>query len=299
MSRERWNVLLARTPVRLVLAGVLVLTAFVGVRAADGLIGTTDGSQPTAATSPGADASPAAASASATSTQPAASPTAAAASEPSFNLSGGGAKNLVVLTNRNDDGFTGRGQLQLNLIPGPRVAPVNLARAVASCTDCQTLAVALQINVYERGAPQVTPQNAAVAVNISCQDCLTVARSIQYVIPVDDVRDVPPDVRELAREMDRELHELTRDRSLSLAEREARLDAVIGRFRDLAAYLRQERDVTDAGDSPDKSFPAEPTGSPEASPTAEPSAAPSGSPEAGTSDSSTGATSPSGVSPPP
>src|SRR5215218_945408 len=59
---------------------------------------------------------------------------------------GGGANNVVIIENRVDGRLTTRGQVQLNRIPGPTAGPANLASANASCTDCQTLAVALQID---------------------------------------------------------------------------------------------------------------------------------------------------------
>ncbi len=157
------------------------------------------------------------------------------------NMGGGGGKNIVKVLNRQDGRFVIRGNIQLNRIPAPNVEPWNLAWAQSSCTDCQTMAVALQINLYERGAPRVAPQNAAIAVNIACTRCVTVARALQYTIPVDDIREVPRDVNELIREMDRELNDIRRT-ATSVAEAEPRVNQVIERFRQLAQYLNDARD---------------------------------------------------------
>src|SRR5215212_11077575 len=78
---------------------------------------------------------------------------------------GRGTKNVVVLQNRVDGRLTTRGQVQLNRIPGPTAGPVNLASAESSCTDCQSLAVAFQIDLISRTASSITPENAATAVN--------------------------------------------------------------------------------------------------------------------------------------
>ena len=84
---------------------------------------------------------------------------------------GGGARNVVVLENHVDGRLTTRGQVQLNRIPGPTAGPANVASANTSCTDCQGLAVAFQINLISRGASSITPENAATAINAGCTRC--------------------------------------------------------------------------------------------------------------------------------
>lgn len=196
---------------------------------------------------------------------PAASPTTESAATPaptpafeetdgiSYDESGGGGggKNIVKFLNRVDNRLRVRGNIQLNRIPAPTVEPVNLALSSGSCTDCQTLTVALQINLYQRGAPKVAPQNAAVAVNYECTRCYTVARALQYVLPVDDPTQVPPDVSRLIRELDRELKAIQTDRNLQLVEAENRISAVVAQFQQLAQSLNEQRDEATEGTSPD------------------------------------------------
>lgn len=62
------------------------------------------------------------------------------------------------------------------------VDPGNAAVAIASCTDCQTVAIAVQV-VFVVGSPTVfTPENAAVAVNTDCSFCDTLATAYQFVV---------------------------------------------------------------------------------------------------------------------
>ncbi|MEY2420380.1 MAG: putative peptide zinc metalloprotease protein [Acidimicrobiaceae bacterium] len=62
------------------------------------------------------------------------------------------------------------------------VAPGNAAIAIASCTNCQTVAIAVQI-VFVIGSPTVfTPENAAVAANVNCSFCDTLATAYQFVV---------------------------------------------------------------------------------------------------------------------
>jgi hypothetical protein len=183
----------------------------------------------------------------------AATPAATTAPEPaitsSSNSGGGGGNNVVRVDNHSDGQLQIRGNVDLNHIPGPTVAPVNLASAYSSCVDCQTIAVALQINLLSRTATRITPQNGAVAVNVRCTRCVTVARAIQYNYQVDDPNSTPREISDLLNEMDRTLREIANDKGISLADAEARINAVIAQFKDLATSLNDQRqaDTADNG----------------------------------------------------
>lgn len=157
---------------------------------------------------------------------------------------GGGGSNRVQVINKKDGKLRLKADLQLNRIPGPRVEPTNLAVAYASCADCQTIAIALQINLISRGASYVAPENLAVAVNYECTNCYTVARAIQYTYSVDDPTQVPPEVNEILKELDTELKAIRQATALSIDEIEQRIEAVIARFTDLAESLNDDRDET-------------------------------------------------------
>lgn len=161
--------------------------------------------------------------------------------DPDWRDGGGGPNNIVRLRNRQDGRFRIRGNIDLNRIHGSRVTPRNVASAVATCTDCQTVAIALQLNLYQRTAAWVAPENLAVALNIECTRCTTVAVAIQYVLPVDDPNDTPEDVDKLIREMDRELRDIHSDKGISLTEAETRINTVIARFVELANSLDEKR----------------------------------------------------------
>jgi hypothetical protein len=153
------------------------------------------------------------------------------------------------------------------------------------CTDCQTFTVALQINLISRTANIVSPQNTAVAANVGCVRCITVARAIQYTISVDDPTQVPADAQQLVREMDAELRAIANDRTISVRDANARITALIGRFNALAQDLRDAADEETAQDTPTPSPIPSPTAAPATtspsvppSSTSGPSASPSGTP---------------------
>jgi putative peptide zinc metalloprotease protein len=64
---------------------------------------------------------------------------------------------------------------------GGPVDNVNEAWALASCTDCTTMAAAFQSIFILGDADVVVPQNIAVAVNYECESCRTHAVAVQLV----------------------------------------------------------------------------------------------------------------------
>ncbi|MEV0726861.1 hypothetical protein AB0I37_29325 [Micromonospora purpureochromogenes] len=69
----------------------------------------------------------------------------------------------------------------------------NAAYALASCQDCQTVAVAFQVVLVVGPADVVVPENISAAVNYSCQECLTYALASQLVVTLpgelsDDIK---------------------------------------------------------------------------------------------------------------
>lgn len=158
----------------------------------------------------------------------------------------GGPHNVVKLVNRQDDRLRVKGNIQLNRIRGDTVAPANVAIAGASCSDCETFSIALQLNLIQENWQTFVPENAAVAANAGCTRCHTVAYALQYLIPVDDPSEVPRNVDSLVRELDQELNRIHSDRSLTLEMAEQRLVAIVIAFSDLAMNLVADRQQSTA-----------------------------------------------------
>jgi putative peptide zinc metalloprotease protein len=73
----------------------------------------------------------------------------------------------------------------------------NTAYAAASCTNCQTVAVAFQAVFVIGYAQVVTPVNEAVAVNYHCKSCVTGALAVQLVVTLSRAPSGPA-LRDLA-----------------------------------------------------------------------------------------------------
>jgi hypothetical protein len=200
------------------------------------------------------------------------------------DAAGSSPRNIVQAQSHQDGQLQIRGRIQLNAIKGDTVSPLNLAFAFGDhCTDCKTLAVALQLNVTPKTAHVVTPQNFAVAVNAGCTRCITIARALQYNVPVDDPTQIPADARRLVQEMRQQLTDVSTSKDIDIVTAEARVNLVIGEFRELALSLNDKRDEKTDTDSPTPSPGLIPSaspasGSPALQPSASPSAAPTASP---------------------
>ena len=63
----------------------------------------------------------------------------------------------------------------------------NEAYALASCTDCSTVAVAFQVILVIGQADVVVPENIAMAVNYDCIECDTYALAVQLIATLTDM----------------------------------------------------------------------------------------------------------------
>jgi putative peptide zinc metalloprotease protein len=109
-------------------------------------------------------------------------PAAAAGAQPSVQ---GGDVNQAVAVNTKDGDALFRFAFSIRRVTDGVVDQENLATAYASCTDCQTVALAFQIILVVGGADVVTVTNEAVAYNEQCAECLTFASATQIVLGVD------------------------------------------------------------------------------------------------------------------
>ena len=167
-----------------------------------------------------------------------------------------GADNIVEVQNFDDNQFRMRGSVDLDHVEGDTATPTNRAEAYSSCTNCQTFAVALQIAFIRSDASTVAPVNQAIAVNNQCTGCVTSARALQYVFLVDDPHQVPGRANEFINRMNAELRAIARTRDITPADANARIDAVIGQFSDLAANLKDARRDSDQPDQDNDSGPS-------------------------------------------
>lgn len=156
----------------------------------------------------------------------------------------------------------------------------NAAVAYASCTDCQTVALAIQVVLISGyDSSTVSPENLAIAINQDCVLCDTLASAYQFVLTAEGTLRFTADGNQRLAEIRRALLELKKG-DLSIEEIQAKVDALMD---ELAEVLTTELVPAGQGGTQPNGSPA-PSPSESASPvaTAEPpaSASPSAEPTA-------------------
>jgi putative peptide zinc metalloprotease protein len=102
-----------------------------------------------------------------------------------LGVTAGGGDNVAAAVNTHDGKTVIALAIKITQIADETVDPVNAAVAVASCTDCQTVAIALE-GVLVIGEPDTfTPTNIALAINTGCSNCQTLASAYQTVVQND------------------------------------------------------------------------------------------------------------------
>ena len=146
--------------------------------------------------------------------------------------------NAAIAINTKDGAALFKFAFSVKRVAGDVVDNANAAVAFASCENCQTVAIAIQIVLVTGDPSIVTPTNLALAFNVECTLCETMASAYQFVFGNgDNMRFTAEGRRELA-EIRQAFHDLRKEsESLSLAEIDARVKELVDRIR---VVLRNE-----------------------------------------------------------
>jgi len=93
----------------------------------------------------------------------------------------------VVAVNTRDESSIFRLAFNIRHVTGDVVDQTNAAVALASCQECRTVAIAIQVLLVAGDPSVVTPENLALAVNYDCTLCDTFATAYQIVL-IDGTR---------------------------------------------------------------------------------------------------------------
>ena len=97
--------------------------------------------------------------------------------------------NQALAVNTTDGGTLYDVAFALVWADGDSVLNTNEAYALASCKECQTVAVAFQVVLVVGQVDVVVPQNLSAAVNYSCVECVTYALATQLVLSLPESLD--------------------------------------------------------------------------------------------------------------
>ncbi|MEY2450450.1 MAG: putative peptide zinc metalloprotease protein [Acidimicrobiaceae bacterium] len=166
-----------------------------------------------------------------------AAPAASAENDQSESTTDGSPINTAIVENTKDNSSVFELALDVRTIIGAStVAPGNAAIAISSCTNCQTVAIAIQI-VFVVGSPTVfAPENAAVAVNADCSFCDTLATAYQFVVQTSGPVRFTKDGMHQLKDIYKALRDLEKS-GLTALEIQARVDELM---QQLATVLTTE-----------------------------------------------------------
>lgn len=149
----------------------------------------------------------------------AASPTSAAAQD-----------SAAVAVNTRDESSIFRLAFNIRRVTDDVVDETNAAVAYASCQDCRTVAISIQVLLVASDPSVVSPENLALAYNQDCTLCNTFASAYQLVLGDGTLlRFTAAGSQEIAQ-IRRELEAL-RNQDLSNDELDSQLDAIVVRLQ--------------------------------------------------------------------
>src|SRR5437868_12497139 len=143
-----------------------------------------------------------------------------------------GGDNTAIAINTTNGSTLIKVAFAIRHVMGNVVDQSNAAVAYASCTECTTVAIAIEIVLVEGDPSVVTPTNLALAYNELCSLCITVADAIQFVEGTGGPVHFDAEGNRILAEIRHELEEL-KHQTLTLAELQAKVDQTRGHTMDL------------------------------------------------------------------
>jgi putative peptide zinc metalloprotease protein len=140
-----------------------------------------------------------------------------------------GGDNVVVAVNTKDGRFLYRVRLVVRPTHGDVVDEANAAVAVASCASCQTVAIAVEGLLVFSDPSIFTPTNLAVAMNVDCSFCATLASAYQLLVQVGERAHLSGAGRQAIAQIRADLEAIRRE-GLTIAEIQAQVDELAQRL---------------------------------------------------------------------
>lgn len=176
---------------------------------------------------------------------------------PEETVAGGnanGGDNLALAVNTKDDSSVVKFAFEVRRVMNEVVDNTNAAVAVASCENCRTVAVAIQVVLIVNDPDVVSPTNLALALNVECTTCETLASAYQYVFTTGGQVMFSTEGWRQIVEIRKAVQDLLKDESLEIEVLQAELDAVMDQlYGVLTDELRPAEEVlAEEGASPEE-----------------------------------------------
>ena len=169
--------------------------------------------------------------------------------------------NAAVAVNTKDGSSIFKFAFNIHHSMGEVVDNTNAAVAYASCEECTTIAVAIQV-ILVMGDPEVvTPTNLALALNYECTLCYTMASAYQFVLSTDGPVHFTAEGNRTIAELRNQLRELLKS-GASIEEIAAQLDVIVDQLAEVLATQMvpagtSDDDDADADDDAEEESPSD------------------------------------------
>jgi len=140
--------------------------------------------------------------------------------------------NTAIEINTKDGSTVFKLSFAIRHVMGDVVDQSNAAVAYASCTDCTTVAIAIEIVLVEGSPSVVTPTNIAIAYNEQCSLCVTVADALQFVEGTNGVVRFDQEGNRILHDVRKELQDL-KHQDLTLDQLQAVIQDVYNKIQDV------------------------------------------------------------------
>ena len=145
-----------------------------------------------------------------------------------------GADNTAVNVNTHDGQSRYRVAFKIQRVNKDVVNDANTAVAVGSCDGCQTVSVAMQTLLLFRDPRTFAPKNLALAMNIDCSECNTLATAYQDAVQTGGPAHFTAEGNRQIAGIRHDLQSLRRS-DLSIYEVQERVDGLHTELRDVLA----------------------------------------------------------------
>jgi putative peptide zinc metalloprotease protein len=122
----------------------------------------------------------------------------------------------------------------------------NTAVAYASCTDCKTVAAAIQVVLVSGDPNSVDADNVAIAINYQCDECETLAAAYQFVYGDGQELEFTKEGKERLHELKKRFQDLKHRDDLTLDQLAAEIAAIAA---EVAVVVDTETQVKKASDA--------------------------------------------------
>jgi putative peptide zinc metalloprotease protein len=168
------------------------------------------------------------------------------------------ADNSAIAVNTKDGSSVFKFAFAIRHVMSDVVDETNSAVSYASCTDCSTTAIAIEIVLVDGSPSTFTPTNQAIAINYQCTLCNTFAAAYQFVIQGTGPMHFTHDALTTMAHIRKQIREL-QDQSLDPFQLQAALNPLIAQLKDVLAtglVSGPPPDGEDNGQDPSSSGPA-------------------------------------------